>query len=350
MLLAIGAAGGCRKKVDDPANTDRPVPQTGYPAPRWPSYFKPPSSIDDLMPAARSLVRNKSGFLGMGMGVLQAGETVLIVPNLSSDPTVVQAIVKALAERQVQAQVKYTYELLGQTREQAHRLEAQEQKGRRIAEAGIYQASTWITGQFPDPGPPKKWLKERRPDVYAELFPGDSGGPAQAPATGEDGGPLSFAREMALVGQAIQDYMKKNPGTRGAFWGTAGGTGLRRAMYPMQEKFLGTFTTDNLWTLQSQMTNYPGDVWQLAEEQMLEPLVHVDRVEITDPEGTNLWADLTQDMAERWSEGAYQRGHLYMFPNQATGRFGYSLGVPAVPGAERACLPVPHQAGVLVPL
>ena len=73
------------------------------------------------------------------------------------------------------------------------------------------------------------------------------------------------------------------------------------------------------------MTSYPGDVWQLAEEQVLEPLAYADRIEITDPEGTNLWADLTADMAERWSQGAYQRGHLYMFPNQATGRFGYSF-------------------------
>jgi len=39
----------------------------------------------------------------------------------------------------------------------------------------------------------------------------------------------------------------------------------------------------------------------------------------------NVWADLTEDMAERWAAGAYQRGHLYMFPNQATGRFGYSF-------------------------
>jgi hypothetical protein len=30
-------------------------------------------------------------------------------------------------------------------------------------------------------------------------------------------------------------------------------------------------------------------------------------------------------MAENWARGVYQRGHLYMFPNQATGRFGYSV-------------------------
>src|SRR4051812_38692260 len=107
-----------------------------YPAPRWPSYFKPPKSVDDLMPAARLLVRNKSGFLGVGMGVVQSGETILIVPNLQSDPMVVQAVVKALAERGVTAQLKYTYELMGQTREEAQRLEEQEHRGRRIADAG----------------------------------------------------------------------------------------------------------------------------------------------------------------------------------------------------------------------
>src|SRR5262249_44149765 len=29
--------------------------------------------------------------------------------------------------------------------------------------------------------------------------------------------------------------------------------------------------------------------------------------------------------AAHWARGVYQRGHLYMFPNQATGRFGYSV-------------------------
>jgi len=73
------------------------------------------------------------------------------------------------------------------------------------------------------------------------------------------------------------------------------------------------------------MSTYPGDVWQLAEEQLLEPLGYVDRMEAKDPEGVNVWADITEDMAQRWAAGAYQRGHLYMFPNQATGRFGYSV-------------------------
>jgi hypothetical protein len=93
----------------------------------------------------------------------------------------------------------------------------------------------------------------------------------------------------------------------------------------MQEKYLGTFVNDNMYNLQSQMSTYPGDVWQLAEEQLLEPIGYAAGLEITDPEGMNLRAELTEDMADRWAAGAYQRGHLYMFPNQATGRFGYSF-------------------------
>ena len=336
ILLIATLAAGCQRNAPAPAEgrTGSADPAVSYPAPRWPSYFKRPESIDEIMPAARALVRNKSGFLGVGMGVLQTGETVLLSPTADSDPMVVEAIVKALGERGVKAEVKYTFELLGMTREQVNRQQQTLQKGRRIADAGIYQASQWITGQFPDPSVPKAWLKERRPDVYAELFPAESG---DNPAPSEADQPLSFSEEMNQVGAAIQAHLKKNPGIRGVFWGIGGGTGLRRAMYPMQEKFLGTFVIDNIWALQSQMTNYPGDVWQLAEEQVLEPLVYAERLEITDPEGTNLWADLTPDMAERWSQGAYQRGHLYMFPNQATGRFGYSF--VEYPGFQQKWLP-----------
>ena len=319
-VISVTLSAGCRKPQDRQREPSQGQ-QVRYPEPRWPSYFQPPKSVDDLMPAARQLVRNKSGFLGVGMGVLQAGETVLIVPTIESDPMVVAAVTRALTERKVMSHVKYTYELLGLKREEVLRQQEAYQKGKRIAEAGLYQASSWISGQFPDPGPPKAWLKQRRPDVYGELFPNE----AFVPDGQSVEEPLSWAKEMALVGEAIQQYLKKHPDVRGVFWGTGGGTGLRRAMYPMQDKFLGTFVNDNIYTLQSRMTGYPGDVWQLAEEQLLEPLVYAERVEISDPEGTDLWADLTPDMAERWSQGAYQRGHLYMFPNQATGRFGYSF-------------------------
>src|SRR5207247_10904874 len=100
------------------------------------------------------------------------------------------------------------------------------------------------------------------------------------------------------VGESIKTFLTKHPEVRGVFWGAGGSTGLRRQLYPMQDKFLGTFITDNVYNLQSQMSTYPGDVWQLAEEQLLEPLVYIDRVEVTDPDGENLWDDLTDAMGK----------------------------------------------------
>ena len=348
-LVVLAAA--CNEAAQEPAATagtgTAGAQKETYPEPRWPAYFKPAKSIDDLMPAARALVRNRSGLQGNGMGILKEGESVLIVVNnANADPMVLEALDRALKERKVIPHIKFRYELLGQTKEQVAREQDQEEGGRRIEEAGIYQASAWVDGQFPNPAEPKKWLKQRRPELYAELFPGDKSPVGGGMGDGEGGGgeegggggrgraakrpdtaPQQSAqyRNRNAVGQAIQKYLKEHPEIRGVFWGSGGSTGLRRQLYPMTDKFLGTFIQDNVYDLQSQMSTYPGDVWQLAEEQLLEPLVYVDRMEAKDPEGTDLYTDLTEDMAQRWAQGAYQRGHLYMFPNQATGRFGYSF-------------------------
>src|SRR6266542_1146672 len=314
-----------------------------YPEPRWPSYFKPPKSVDDLRDAARSFVRNQSGLQGKGMGILQSGESVLIVAANEADPMVLEAIRRALVERKVTPHMKFVYDMSGESKEQADARVKRREKNRDITKAGIYQASQWIENQFPNPAEPKAWLKARRPDVYKELFPGETGevkfdpnAPKQRPrgeAAGGGGGEdvdtgqatSTDYRSRNAVGDGIKAYLTAHPEIRGVFWGQGGSTGLRRQLYPMSEKFLGTFITDNVYNLQSQMSTYPGDVWQLAEEQLLEPIVYVDRMEAKDPEGLDVSADITDEMAQRWASGAYQRGHLYMFPNQATGRFGYSF-------------------------
>lgn len=80
----------------------------------------------------------------------------------------------------------HLYELVGQTREEGDRRQGERDAGRKIEKAGIYQATQWILGQFPNPGPPKAWLKQRRPEVYKVIekanngtsehyFPGASG-------------------------------------------------------------------------------------------------------------------------------------------------------------------------------
>ncbi len=75
---------------------------------------------------------------------------------------------------------------------------------------------------------------------------------------------------------------------------------------------------------QHQVPSFPADVWRLVETKTMEPLAFVDRVEVTDPEGTAFGYDVDEEGARNWAAGAYQQGHLYMFPAQGTGRFPYS--------------------------
>ena len=181
-IIAAGAAGcgnGDNETKTETAASAQPQARQadnpgGYPAPRWPSYFKTPNSVEDLMGAARSLVRNTSGFQGKGMGILKEGESVLIVANTSTDPMVLEAIKRALVERKITPHIKYSYEWLNQSPDESKRRQTAVRQGRDITNAGIYQASSWIQGQFPDPAVPKKWLRERRPDLYKELFPGEA--------------------------------------------------------------------------------------------------------------------------------------------------------------------------------
>ena len=112
--LALTIACGTPEQAGDSAAAS----PEGYPEPRWPSYFKPPQSVDDLMPAARALVRNRSGLQGNGLGILKDGDSVLlVVRNLDAEPMVLEAVTRALGERDITPHVKFAYELIGQTRE-----------------------------------------------------------------------------------------------------------------------------------------------------------------------------------------------------------------------------------------
>ena len=71
--------------------------KTNYPAPRFPSYVKPPKSIDDIMPFARAAVRQTGGRTPLGL--VEKGTLIGIVTEPVADDTVLQAIVRAYKER-----------------------------------------------------------------------------------------------------------------------------------------------------------------------------------------------------------------------------------------------------------
>jgi hypothetical protein len=287
-----------------------------YPEPRYPSYLKPVSTLEEVLPHVRPLVRNKTGFQGAGLGIVNAGETVVFVTTPAAEPLIVEAVKKAMEERGVKVNVVPEYEMVGVSKDDAFEY----QKNRRsfTSEQGYMEAATWVESNFPDPDAVKSWLKGRRPDLYDKLFPQSR---ELSPKLKE----VQQKMQLPSLGKGIQAYLTNHPEVRGIFWGKGGGTFLRRNLHPMENKFLGLFLVDNRWDVMSALGTYPGDVWQLAEDQLMEPLVHVDKLTAKDPEGTDVWADISEEQAAHWARGVYQRGHLYMFPNQATGRFGYSV-------------------------
>jgi hypothetical protein len=313
--------------------------ESKYSQPRFPSYLKAPKSVDEIMPFARAVARQTTGLQGEGLGSLKSGESVALVTEASSDDMVVDAIRRAMDERGVKLHVLASYELAGVSRADA--LEAIKARRQTTAEQGYMEARRWMEEMFPDPEVPKKWLKERRPDLYETLYP------PRAELSEKARGTLKKL-ERENVAKGIKDYLEKNPSVKGVFWGTGGTTTLRRYMRPHEDKFLGVNVFDNRWTMMSKISAFPGDVWRLTEERAIEPIAWADRLEVTDPEGTNLTADLTEDMASRWARGVYQQGHLYMFPNQATGRFPYSVvEYPAFQKKWNPRSPTPRASGVI---
>ena len=338
VALAAVACGGSTP-TEPPAGTTKAGPAITYPGPRFPSYLKPPSTIDEIMPYVRPIARNKSGYQGGGLGLADPGETVLIVASDDGEPLIIDAVQKAMEERGVQVVVRREYEMAGLTKAEADELKRARQG--YTAEAGYMEAANWVEWVFPDQDAAKGWLKAQRPDLHEKLFP----------ATRE-----MTPRQRAMadryqgenLGKAIREYLEKNPKVRGVYWGIGGGTFLRRYLHPAETKFLGLFIYDNRWDVMGRVGTYPGDVWQLAEDQTMEPIAYVDKLEITDPEGTNVSAEMSETVAQNWARGVYQRGHLYMFPNQATGRFGYSVvDYPAFQGEWLPREPMAMANGVI---
>src|SRR5205809_8019397 len=88
-----------------------------YPAPRFPSYVRPPQAIEDVMPFARAAVRQTGGRTPLGL--VEKGQTVAIFAEPMAEEMILQAIKRAYEERGVKIQIVPEYQLLGVSKEEA---------------------------------------------------------------------------------------------------------------------------------------------------------------------------------------------------------------------------------------
>lgn len=183
-----------------------------YPPPRFPSYVKPPKSIDDVLPYARAAVRQTGGRTPLGL--VEKG-TVLIVADSTAEDIIMQAIKRTYEECGVKVQIVPEYELVGVAKEEARK--AKQATRGYTSESGYMEAERWISSRFADPEVPKKWLKERRPDLYKAMFEKETQVTPQVKATAD-----KLSRKGLSDG--LIKYLDKHPEVNAVFFQRGGRT------------------------------------------------------------------------------------------------------------------------------
>jgi hypothetical protein len=316
------------------AATDARAQGSQWPAPSFPN-IKKPATVADIMPAARAAARNESGFLGYGFGEVKAGETVILV-TAATDPEAdlyIEAIMTALKERKVKPMLMREHEIVGVSTEQAREVA-------NAVRASVPPPSAehgWLEGcQFFKDGGPRKsvaYVKENRPDLYDKCNPPglDKVLPPQLLDAYK-----KLAKRRSAVPVYLNKYMDEHPEIRGVFYGQGGPVWQE---FEPSDRWIGLMVFDNMMEAMSPKNSFPADVWLMVDEKTIEPAAATDKVTVTDPEGTNVWWELTEEQADRWSRGMYLRGHIFMFPQQAFGTMGGASNV-RYPAQDDVWIPV----------
>jgi hypothetical protein len=318
-----------------------PGPTKAVPPPAFPSYLKKPDSVEALMPQARAAVRQTGG--RSALGLIEPGKTALIVVgelrDSRPDMLVQAAIKRAMEERGIKCTILTVWELLGLTEAEYDEV----RRGVRTYTIGDGQRELetffTLTGLMLNPQKGRDWIREQDPDLYNAAWP---------QAKIENPRYAEIARNhLELVPKALVAWLDKHPEVDWVMWRSGGRGNTRKLLERHGPKFLANYTYLNLYDLMSQVPSFPSDVWRLVETKTMEPLGFVDRVEVTDPEGSAFGYDVDEASAKAWAAGVYQQGHLYMFPAQATGRYPYSVvDYPAMGGSYIA--PVqPEVTGII---
>ncbi len=291
-----------------------PGTDTTFPEARFPGYLKTPESMDELMPQARYAVQQKGGRTPLGL--TDPGDIVLIPLPIHADPLVQEAIKQAFAARRVEARLLYEHDLAGISREDLETID----KIQNVFTAGDGQQELdylRITGAFEDWDAAVRWTRGKDPVLADATWP-------------EYKYPDERLENLAknyqhLVDAAVIKYLDEHPEVNKVFWRTGGRPFAMHALKHQASKLVGNYTYLNNFDIMSKVPAYPSDVWRMIEGKMIEPMAYTDRVEVTDPEGSAFYFELTPEEAKIWSQGSYLQGHIFMIPSQSSGVFPFSI-------------------------
>ena len=325
------------------------VQQSEYPAPRFPSLgLDPPTSVEEVMPYARQAAQNRAAAFGGGLGLSTPGETIALVVGGCHNPHIVEAMRRALVEREITPVVlirgsssaiifdyetaRRSYSAEGCTRESRI-------PGMTVTQAGFTEGGQ--PGNVPFPRKTRNWLRSERPDLFQTVYPEMSLEPEPDPVNEQQNLGFSGDRNEVVIA-----YLEEHPEVDGVY---SAGTWYQEAgsLRQFSGKWRGTTRWDR-FTIMSNVPSYPADVWTLTEEKNIEAIAFASGFHLTDPEGTDLSDDISPDLARRWASGVYERGHNMLGPNMATGRFARTMvSYPAMSGEWIPRSPISTPTGVI---
>lgn len=251
---------------------------SSLPKPRAPRYLVKPSSAD-LTRAARVVVRQPHGMSPLGR--MQSGQRVYVFHEYGQDMQAWDAIKKAWAERSVEAIAIGGWELAGLTKDA---YEARAKKNLLHGEEGWKELGVF------DP-------------VFLPFFP-----PDVQKVFGE---PLTF---FATIPN-LRGYLDKHPEIEHFYQAPGGQSGVRMMAGPKHAgKFMGSWIYSTKLELMEKASEFPADVWNLVEDQLVKPIPHVSEGTFTDPQGTRLHWLVTPQQAQTWAKSGSQANHLLLYP------------------------------------
>jgi hypothetical protein len=231
-------------------------PQFAYPSPRYPDYIRRAraTTIEELLPVARVHIGRRYAF--PALGPVLAGDHVLLMTYTSQDPLVMETVKRAMLE------------------------------------AGAKQVDVRTWSDLGVREPDKRWSAA---DGWRECV--------------EPIGPMiEDGVEYKVEATAVRGFLEHQP-EYNAFWaGEAGGNHWRRTT--SREKYRGNFLFSTYESFISRCSAYPDEIWRLIDRKLLQQFRRAAAVHITDPQGTDVSWDLTDEEAELWVKTATVPGHM----------------------------------------
>lgn len=239
-----------------------------YPEPKAPRYDEP-TSVEDCLPKARTMATKRGG--RTAMGPIEEGDRLLVLTLPDQNEYVERAVMQA-CEVEGADVVRFLYpgDLTGESLE----------------------TSTVAEG----------WRE-------AEMF--ENGIASGSPETADLASGLNIA-------EPLREFLDEHPDYTKIYWDIGARSQKASVLEEHSDKFRNNWQFNNWEEFRSRTWELPDELLEIIERKVIEVLSDTEEVTMTDPQGTDLRFSMTPDEAARWEMTAWQSGHLYMDPLQAT--------------------------------